>query len=153
MISRTVMLGAALFSSLALYAEGVPEALVDFQPELDVPVAEMIRQADPQKGQRLFMRKCSACHDATKGIGHGKGPNLWGLVNRPAGRAKGFAYSAALQKSNFDWTYANLNYYLTRTDRAIPGVAMNFRGISNAQQRAEVISYLRSRHDDPPPLP
>ncbi|QFY89544.1 c-type cytochrome [Magnetovirga frankeli] len=152
-MKNRILLGLILLTSGPLLAEDSAEALVNYQPELDTEVAEMIRQADPAQGQRLFLRKCSSCHDTAKGIGHGKGPNLWGLLNRPAGRAQGFAYSEALQQANFNWTYANLNYYLTRTDRAIPGVAMNFRGIKKDSQRARLIAYLRTRHDNPPPLP
>jgi cytochrome c len=142
-----------MFASAPLLAEPAPQALASYRPELDREQAQRIREADPAQGALIFERKCSSCHDTGKGVGHGKGPNLWNLLDRPAGRAAGFAYSAALGQANFRWSYANLNYYLTRTDWAVPGVAMNFRGIRNDQQRAQLIAYLRGRHDQPPALP
>ena len=128
-------------------------SLAVYQPELPPEIAAAMRTADPAAGQEIFMRKCSACHDYRKEGGNGKGPHLWNVVGRKAGTHDGFQYSDAMRNSGHSWTLANLNYYLTRTDRAVPGLAMNFRGIKNDVERATLIAFLRQQNDNPPPLP
>ena len=92
-------------------------------------------------------------HDEYKSTTHGKGPNLWNVFGRKAGTAQGFAYSDAMRQSGHTWNFATLNYYLTRTDRAVPGRIMNFRGIRQDKYRAKLLLFLRSMNDTPPPLP
>ncbi|MCP5222181.1 MAG: cytochrome c family protein, partial [Zoogloeaceae bacterium] len=51
------------------------------------------------------------------------------------------------------WTYATLSYYLKDTETAVPGREMNFVGIADDATRANVVAYLRTLNDAPPPLP
>ena len=106
-----------------------------------------------EAGKEYFLRKCSSCHDEFKSSTHGKGPNLWNVIGRQAGTAKDFDYSDAMRQSAHLWNYATLNYYLTKTKRAVPGRIMNFRGIRKDSDRAKLILFLRSMNDNPPPLP
>ena len=46
-----------------------------------------------------------------------------------------------------------LDKFLTNPRGYIPGTAMTFAGISNPQQRADVIDYLHTLSDNPVPLP
>jgi cytochrome c len=52
-----------------------------------------------------------------------------------------------------DWDYEELNHWLQKPSAEVPGTRMAFVGLSNAQQRADVIAYLRSLSHDPAPLP
>ncbi len=142
--------GLLLLLPLALSAQSLKE----FTPELTLEFRELLRAAKPEEGREIFERKCSSCHDADKDGGHGKGPHLWNVVGRKAGSAPGFdGYSDAMKNSGHVWTLAALNYYLTRTDRAVPGRAMNFRGIRRDKLRARLLAYLRTLSDNPVPLP
>lgn len=76
---------------------------------------------DPAKGESEF-RKCRACHavtgaDGTVVVKGGKvGPDLGGVVGRPAGGLEGFNYSEALQKLGEGgqvWTVEDLAAYMT----------------------------------------
>ncbi len=118
-------------------------------PELKARLA----QADLEAGARFFERKCSQCHDGEKTGGHAKGPFLWNVFQRKAGSIPGFAFSAAMQRAGITWDYATLDYYLAETERAVPGKAMNFVGISDPALRAAVVAHLRKLNDQPPPLP
>lgn len=129
------------------------QALANYIPVLSADFKEMLNTADVAAGEELFMRKCSSCHDSVKSEIHGKGPNLWNVFGRKAGTAQGFAYSDAMRQSGHTWNFATLNYYLTRTDRAVPGRIMNFRGIRQDKYRARLLVFLRTMNDAPPPLP
>ena len=128
-------------------------SLAVYQPVLSDEFKEMLRNGDPSEGEAQFMRKCSSCHDHRKDGGNGKGPHLWNIMGRKAGTNPGFQYSDAMRNSGHVWTYATLNYYLTRTDRAVPGRIMDFRGISKDSERADLLLFIRSLDDDLPPLP
>jgi len=129
------------------------DTLADFTPQLSDAFKGLLRNASVEQGEEIFMRKCSSCHDHEKSGGHGKGSHLWNVMGRRAGSAPGFDYSEAMQKSGHRWNLATLNYYLTRTDRAVPGRAMNFRGIRRDKVRASLLVFLRTLNDNPPPLP
>ncbi len=99
------------------------------------------------------MRKCSSCHAHEKEGGHGKGPHLWNVIGRKAGSTPDFEFSDAMRGSDHTWTLASLNYYLTHTERAVPGRIMNFRGIRRDKVRARLLAFMRTINDAPPPLP
>jgi len=134
-------------------AEGEKTALSEFTPVLSEEFINVLNSADAQAGQKTFMRKCSSCHDDAKEGGNGKGPHLWNVFSRKAGTYPGFEYSQAMRNSGHIWNFATLNYYLTRTDRAVPGRAMNFRGIRSDKTRAALLRYLATLNDVPPMLP
>ncbi|MCU7939231.1 MAG: c-type cytochrome [gamma proteobacterium symbiont of Bathyaustriella thionipta] len=129
------------------------ESLANYTPVLSADFKVLLKTADAAAGEEMFMRKCSSCHDNFKSETHGKGPNLWNVFGRKAGTSEGFEYSDAMRQSGHTWGYATLNYYLTRTDRAVPGRIMNFRGIRQDAYRARLLRFLRTMNDQPPPLP
>ncbi|WP_199930338.1 c-type cytochrome [Sedimenticola thiotaurini] len=140
-----------LFSGI-LVADDNSGPLSQYQPQLSESFRQQLREADLAAGERTFMRKCSACHDHKKQGGHGKGPHLWNLFNRKAGSIDGFKFSAAMRDSGHTWTINTLNYYLTNTERAVPGRLMEFRGIRRDQERANLIAFLLQFNDNPPAL-
>lgn len=131
----------AIVSQVSL-ANDVDESLKTFKPELTPKFKELLDNADVKKGEAYFERKCSSCHTVQEGGSHDLGPALWGWFGRRAGSSDGFEYSTAMRASGHRWDIANLNYYLTKTERAVPGRAMNFRGIRGDKRRAELIRYL-----------
>ncbi len=152
--SLFLILSCYMIISPALAQEEKDKAsLANYNPVLSADFKELLKAADIAAGEELFMRKCSSCHDEYKSTTHGKGPNLWNVFGRKAGTAQGFAYSDAMRQSGHTWNFATLNYYLTRTDRAVPGRIMNFRGIRQDKYRAKLLLFLRSMNDTPPPLP
>jgi cytochrome c len=118
-------------------------------PEL----AARLKKADLAAGDNFFERKCSQCHDGEKSGGHAKGPFLWNVMGRKAGSIPGFEFSEAMKKAGVTWDYATLDYYLANTERAVPGKAMNFAGIEDADLRAAVVLHLRKMADKPAKLP
>jgi cytochrome c len=96
---------------------------------------------DAAKGEAVF-RKCKACHTLEAGAKHRIGPNLHGVLGRKAGGAEGFKYSQAMQESGIVWDEETLDGYLADPKGFIPKNKMAFAGIKDAQERADVISYL-----------
>lgn len=95
------------------------------------------------EGKAAFAN-CSVCHTAERGAANRAGPNLFGVVGKPAGRAAGFAYSDGLKTSGIVWTAAELDRFIANPSARIPGTKMIAGGISDAAKRQAVIAYLES---------
>lgn len=72
------------------------------------------------------------------------GPSLAGLVGRKAGMEAGFSYSNANKNSGITWSAEKLFQYLEKPARVVPGTKMSFAGLPKAQDRADVIAYLKA---------
>src|SRR5436305_1693889 len=133
--------------------EGVTGVATEGAAEAEKPAAFYLASADPTKGSEVF-KKCTACHNADKGGANGTGPNLWGVVDGPIGkRVPGFAYSPALSGKGGNWTWDDLFAWLKSPRDFAPNTKMGFAGLSNPQDRANVIAFLNSKSDAPKPLP
>jgi cytochrome c len=122
-------------------------------PKKEVPIALLLEHADPAKGKDVA-KQCQVCHTLEKGGPNRVGPNLWNIVESPRGEDRGgFNFSAAMKKKGGKWTYEELNKFLSGPQAYIPGTAMTFIGLPRDNQRADVIAYLRTLSDNPPPLP
>lgn len=97
-------------------------------------------EPDSRTGKELFDRRCSGCHapDFDKG-----GPRLRGILNRKAGSIRGFPYSDALRASDISWDEKRLNQWLENPEAVVKGNDMEF-GVSNPDERANIIAYLKS---------
>jgi cytochrome c len=121
--------------------------------EAEKPIAFYLASADAAAGEQVF-KKCTACHNADKGGANALGPNLWGVLGEPIGKgAHGFAFSPALSGVGGSWNWDNLAAWLHSPKKFAPGTKMTFAGLSNPQDRANVIAFLNSHSDSPLPLP
>ncbi|MCB2100143.1 MAG: cytochrome c family protein [Rhodobacterales bacterium] len=115
-------------------------------------VMALLGGADPDKGRQLF-KKCKACHTIEHGGKNKVGPNLWNVVGRDKGTEEGFKYSDVLTELPGDWTFEDLNHFLTNPKAFASGTKMAFAGLKKASDRAAIIAYLNSQSDSPKPLP
>ena len=120
--------------------------------ELPQPILGMLATADVKKGEDLA-KICSTCHNLAKGGPNAIGPNLYGVVDRPKGSHPGYSYSDAMKAKGGKWTLADLNEFLWKPRWFVQGTKMTFIGFKKAQDRADVIAYLRTLNDSPVPLP
>ncbi len=114
-------------------------------------VAEVLRRlptADAAAGARSA-RMCAPCHPLGKDEWHKIGPYLWGVAGRPKASAPGFVYSSAMRARGGTWSPDELAAFLNNPRAAIPGPAMAFGGISDAQRVADVIAFLATLSDQP----
>ena len=107
---------------------------------VEVPFAEVYAVADAGAGERLW-RQCQACHALNPGQ-NGVGPYLHGIVDRPKHAAEGFSYSDALLSQDGAWTPENISDFLENPRGYAPGTAMAYNGMSDVEDRANLIAYL-----------
>lgn len=107
----------------------------------ETPASTATVSADYQRGKLLYIQ-CRACHDVKPSPIEKVGPNLSGLMDRPAGRDAEFAYSPALARSKLIWDRATLDRWLARPGELVPGNTMAFAGVANPADRAALIAYL-----------
>ncbi|MBU2958414.1 cytochrome c family protein [Paracoccus sp. 1_MG-2023] len=125
------------------YSIPVPESAeggADAEEEIDF--AALMESADAARGEREWA-KCRACHalDGTDGVG----PHLNGVVGREVASVDGFGYSGAMQDHAAEvstWDPEPLQVFLTNPRNAVPGTAMSFAGLKDAQARANLIAFL-----------
>lgn len=102
-------------------------------------------EGDPTAGEKVF-RKCAACHSVEIGK-HKIGPSLFGVVGRTPGTAEGYKYSNAMQafgQGGKIWDAATLASYLADPRGVVKGTRMAFPGLKAADDRENVIAYLKS---------
>ena len=128
-----------------------PEAAAQGAPA-EQPFSALLASADPDNGAKIA-KKCLSCHTVDKGGKDKVGPNLWDVVGRPVAAREGFGYSDALESLGGEWTYDRLNAFLRSPKEFVPGTKMGFAGLKKAEDRADVIAWLRTLSDAPKPLP
>ncbi|HVP83709.1 MAG TPA: cytochrome c family protein [Rhizomicrobium sp.] len=113
----------------------------------------VLASADVAKGKAVS-QKCEQCHDLSKGGPNKIGPNLWAIVDSPRGEDRGgFAFSSAMKAKGGTWTYDELFRFLKSPGSYIPGTKMSFAGLRSAQDRIDLVAFLRTQADTPAPIP
>ncbi len=120
------------------------------EPEKPLPV--LLAEADAEKGARVA-KKCVSCHTFDNGGKNKVGPNLWALMTRTRGQHEGFSYSSAMADLGGTWSYEDLDAFIAKPKDFLSGTKMAFAGIKKATDRADLLAYMRTLHDSPPPLP
>ncbi|XP_011213951.1 cytochrome c-2 [Bactrocera dorsalis] len=103
-----------------------------------------IPAGNAENGKKVFMQKCAQCHPIEKGARHKVGPNLHGVVGRKSGSIGDYKYTDANKSKGVTWTEDALFEYLENPKKYIPGTKMVFAGIKKAEERADVIAFLKS---------
>lgn len=133
-------------------APGAAAGGADAPVQASQPIATLLATANPQAGETAA-KVCVTCHSFEAGGANKIGPNLHNIVGRPVANVEGFAYSPALKAKGGVWDYELLSCFLANPKACIPNNKMAFRGLQKDGERADVIAYLRTQTDNPPPLP
>jgi cytochrome c len=103
--------------------------------------AEPLR-GDPVRGESIYGR-CIGCHSIDRDR---TGPRHENLIGRKIGSVAGFKYSPAMRKAGaagMVWDESALDKFLENPTRFIPGTRMGYAGIKDAQERADLIAFLK----------
>jgi cytochrome c len=119
---------------------------------------KLISAGDVEAGKQVAV-KCQQCHKFEAGA-ESTGPSLFGMIGRKIASEPGFKYTTgpgsltAYGEQAGTWTYENFDRYIEAPKKAVPGTAMNFIGIKKQQDRANLMTYLRTlTTGEPLPLP
>ncbi|MFU8834711.1 c-type cytochrome [Roseovarius autotrophicus] len=122
-------------------------------------LAAGLAQAEPvgdaARGDTAF-RDCSGCHQIGSGAADGIGPHLNGIFGRRAGAHEGFPYSASMTRAGVDgltWDFRTLDAYIENPRALVSKTRMSYRGMKDAQARADLIAFLRRFSDNPSNIP
>lgn len=116
-----------------------PAAAGEFPTKDGVAFASLTGNA--AAGKTVF-GKCRQCHVVEPGVNR-VGPSLAGIVGRDAGSVDGFNYSKANAESGIVWSEEKLFQYLEDPRGVVVGTKMIFNGLPKAQDRADIIAYLK----------
>ncbi|MEX2165996.1 MAG: cytochrome c family protein [Methyloceanibacter sp.] len=117
-------------------------------------VLALLASADAAQGE-ADAALCKVCHTFDKGGAALIGPNLHDVVGRKIASVEGFNYSPALKAKQSEgvWDYAHIDAFITNPQVYAPGTMMAFPGVPDVKKRANIIAFLRTQTDNPPPLP
>jgi cytochrome c len=119
---------------------GTSERGLEISPGL--ASGDELPEGNRSAGRKVFKKQCLKCH-SVKPEKHGTfGPNLYGIVGKKAGIGAEHDYSDVLKTAGFVWTVERIDKWLADPASDIPGNAMKFKGLNDAQARADVIAYL-----------
>ncbi len=101
---------------------------------------------DVGRGEKISA-KCKACHSFDNGGPNRVGPNQWGVYGGKFGHASGFNYSSAIMEKHTAgavWDEAALDGFLEAPRTYLPGNKMQFNGIKDPAERADLIAWLKT---------
>ena len=117
-----------------------------------IDIAAVMSLGDIANGEKIF-KKCAACHSINKGGKNKIGPALYNVVGRTVGGVNDYKYSKALASYDKDWTFEELNGFLTKPSSYLKGTKMSYAGLRKEKDRASIIKYLNQNSDSPKLLP
>ena len=99
---------------------------------------------DAEAGGKLFAKTCGGCHSIGEGARGGFGPQLNGIIDRPAGATADYQYSDAMKNSGVVWNRDKLAAYIEDPKSVVKGTRMIFWGISDPQKIENILAYLET---------
>ena len=112
---------------------------------LSAAQSSLAAEGNTLRGETVYTR-CLACHALTYDR---TGPRHCGLFGRRAGSVPGFSYSDAMKNAKIVWDEETLNVFLAAPLVAVPGTSMGYAGISDPQERSDLIAYLKQQNASP----
>jgi cytochrome c len=104
----------------------------------------MAQAGDARRGERVF-QYCYSCHSVVPGETGLQGPSLVGIVGRPVAAQQDFEYSPAMRAFAAHepvWTEELLDRFVAAPAGIVPQTSMEFRGVDDAIERADLLAYL-----------
>ena len=127
-----------------------PPTLTDAQKKaLVAQLPAAYQAADLSNGEAKFAL-CRSCHTTAPGGDDMTGPNLWGIFGRKAGSKASFTYSDDLKNAGWTWDADRIDKWITNPRAVLPGTKMTFIGMPDANDRRDVVAFLKVQTSSPP---
>ncbi|WP_334175033.1 cytochrome c family protein [Pseudoxanthobacter sp.] len=118
------LLAAALFAGTARAEDAAP-----------------LPAGNAEAGARVFNR-CKSCHQIGENAESSIGPELNGVIGRPAGKLPGYSFSEGLAGAGFSWDEAHMAEWLRGARKMIPTTKMITPPLRKDQDIADLMAYL-----------
>ncbi len=103
---------------------------------------EAVPSVSLTSGEQLFF-VCDSCHSLNEvGRGYKIGPNLYGILGRPAASREDYDFSEELKRSGIIWTRESLIAWIVSTETMVPGTFMLYENFLNAQEVNSLVNYM-----------
>ena len=144
-MSKTLLiaLAAGLFAITGAIAQDASSSSAPAASSSEAPAVT----GDAAAGKTVFAI-CAACHAIGPGAVNRVGPELNGLIGRPAGTAPNYNYSPAMKSSGLTWDVATFQKYIADPKAVVPGNKMPYAGLKDATKVADLTAYLASFNAD-----
>ena len=93
-----------------------------------INITAVMALGDIASGEKIF-KKCAACHSINKGGKNKIGPALYNVVGRAVGGVDNYKYSKTLASYGKEWTFKELNGFLTKPSSYLKGTKMSYAGL------------------------
>jgi cytochrome c len=116
------------------------------EPAPGVDDAPGITTAAPREltGAELWLA-CVGCHSIEPGAPHRVGPNLHGIIGRPAATRPGYTYSEALAGAGITWQPGLLRGFIMNAEAMVPGTWMAYRDVMTPAELDRLVDYVVTR--------
>ena len=111
------------------------------------PLSARAEVSGDSEAGRILYQACRGCHEIGRRAKHKMGPHLNGLFGRIAGRVDGYRFSLPMIAAGIRglvWEDDTLEVYLIDPQAFVPHTRMPHVGLPEAQDRADLIAYLRA---------
>lgn len=131
-------------------AEGGPANLTDAQKKTLLAELPPAYQAADLSNGEARIDVCRSCHTFNQGGEDMTGPNLWGIFGRKAGSRPGFDYSDDMKHAGWIWDADRIDKWIENPRAVLPDTKMTFIGLPDANDRRDVVAYLKLLTSPPP---
>ena len=142
--------GSASNTTAATAPPAAAPTLTDAQKKaLIAQLPAAYQAADLSNGEAKFAL-CRSCHTTAPGGDDMTGPNLWDIFGRKAGSKASFTYSDDLKNAGWTWDADRIDKWITNPRAVLPGTKMTFIGMPAANDRRDVVAFLKVQTSDAP---
>ena len=116
------------------------------------PLPALLAKADAKKGEQ-DAKVCATCHNFQNGGAPRSGRTCGTWLAARSLQSPASPIPTSLKGMGGDWSYEELNKWITDPKAMASGTKMTFPGENDPHKRADILAYLQTLSDKPVPFP